>query len=287
MKHMSKLAYLLLSAFALGACDYVDDPTPPSTGGGVTPGETVKRRALLEEFTGHRCTTCPAAHIIAANLANAYGEDLIVVGVHATDFFAAPLDPPAANGSYSTDFRTAAGETYATTFNVSSLPTGLVNRSPFNSSMTIGSGNWSSAIADIVDDDAALNMWVDTIIHDGTANTVSTIVKAAVLQEITGDHNVTVYLTEDHVADWQLSSLATPPDVEFYDHRHVLRKNLNGTWGDLAILASASVGDTLIFNLTNVPMDPNWNAANCALVAYVYELSSNQVLQATTREFEP
>lgn len=277
---------LCASALLVG-CDYVDDPTSPSSGGNGGTGEIVKRRALLEEFTGHRCNTCPAAHAVAANLANAYGEQLIVVGIHATNFFAAPLDPPAANGSYSTDFRTPAGDAYATDFNVSFLPTGVVNRTPYNSSITISSGNWSSAIADIVAQDAVCDIWFSSLVHDGTANTVTAEVKIAVLQPITGDHNLTVYLTEDHVIDWQLNSLVSPPDVENYDHRHVLRTNLNGTWGELAIDGSAAVGDTITLLFSDFALNPAWNSANCALVAYLYETSSNEVLQAAEKEFQP
>ncbi|MBK7384602.1 MAG: Omp28-related outer membrane protein [Flavobacteriales bacterium] len=275
-------------ALAIAGCDYVDDPTPPGTGGGGNNGgDTVKRRALLEEFTGHRCNTCPAAHAVAANLTTAYGEDLIVVAIHATNFFAAPVDPPAANGSYSTDFRTPAGDAYATTFNVSFLPTGLVNRVPFNSSTTIGSGNWSSAIAEIVDADAACDIWVDELVYNSGANTVSAVVKVAVLQAITGAHNLTIYLTEDHVIDWQLNSLVSPPDVPNYDHRHVLRTNLTGTWGSSLITASAAVGDTLTLSVPPVSMDPAWNGTECALVAYLYNVSSNEILQATERKFQP
>lgn len=278
-------SFLLLVALALMGCDYVNDPG--EIVGDNTGGQGVKRRALLEEFTGHRCNTCPAAHAVAASLASAYGDKLIIVGVHATDFFAAPLDPPAANGSYSTDFRTPAGDVYATTFNVSFLPTGLVSRQAFNSSTTISSGNWSSAIADIIDDDAALDVWVSQLDHDASANTVSAEVKVAVLQAVTGDHNLTVYLTEDHVIDWQLNSLVSPPDVENYDHRHVLRANLNGTWGDPVQVGSAVVGDTLTMTFVDIAMDPAWNADNCALVAYVYNTASYQVLQAAEREFQP
>lgn len=285
---MRVLGLLVFGALFFHACDYVDDPTPPTVGnGGNNGGETVKRRALLEEFTGHRCNTCPAAHAIAANLSTAYGEDMILVGIHATDFFAAPLDPPAPNGAYSTDFRTVAGEAYATSFNVMSLPTGMVSRSPFNSSTLISKDNWSSAIADIVTEDAACEVWIDTIIHNAGSNTVSAEVKVAVLQPITGGHNLVVYLTEDHVIDWQLNSLATPPDVEFYDHRHVLRSNLNGTWGGTLITSAAAVGDTLSATFTSVAMDPSWNVANCELVAYVYSVATNEVLQAADRPFEP
>ncbi len=285
MRRSSLLPFVLV--LVATSCDYVDDPTPPGSGGGNNGGETVKRRALLEEFTGHRCNTCPAAHMVAANLASAYGEDLIIVAIHATDFFAAPLDPPAPNGSYSTDFRTPAGEAYTQEFSVSFLPTGLVNRVPYNSSSTISSGNWSSAISQIIDQDAALDVWISDLVHDAGANTVSAEVKVAVLQAVTGAHNLTVYLTEDHVTDWQLNSLVSPPDVENYDHRHVLRTNLNGTWGDGLIEEMAAPGDTLVMTLTNIPMNPSWNAANCELVAYVYNMATNEVLQAAERKFQP
>lgn len=284
---MRNLVHLLFATLSLAACDYVDDPIPPSSTSGGGPGESVKRRALLEEFTGHRCNNCPAAHAVAANLADVYGEELIVVGVHATSVFAAPLSPPDPNGAYSTDFRTPAGDTYTTTFNVTFLPTGLVNRTPFNNSVTISSGNWSSAIADIVEQDAVCDIWFSQLEHDQTNNTVTAEVKIAVLAPITGDHNLTVYLTEDHVIDWQLNSLATPPDVENYDHRHVLRTNLNGTWGDLAISGSAQTGDTLTFQFIDIPMDPDWNAANCALVGYLSDVATDEVLQAAEREFQP
>lgn len=284
---MRKAILAALCAACFCGCDYVDDPVAPSGNGGNGGGETVKRRALLEEFTGHRCNTCPAAHAVAANMASAFGDQLIVVGVHATDFFAAPLNPPAANGAYSTDFRTPAGNAYATAFSVSFLPTGLVNRKPFNSSITISSGNWSSAIGDIVAQDAVCDVWFSSLTHDAGANTVSAEVKVALLAPITGDHNITVYLTEDHVIDWQLNSLVSPPDVENYDHRHVLRTNLNGTWGQPAIITSGQTGDTLTFSYSAVAMDPAWNAANCALVAYLYNTASNEVLQAAEREFQP
>lgn len=282
------LLRILFGALVFAGCDYIDDPTAPGSNGGGGTGDVVKRRALLEEFTGHRCNTCPAAHAVAANLADFFGDDLIVVGVHATDFFAAPLDPPST--SYTTDFRTEAGEAYATSFEVTFLPTGLINRTPFNNSIRVSSGNWSSAIAAIVDDDAALDIWFTEVTHNALTNTVSAKVQVAVLRPLTGAHNITLYLTEDHVIDWQLNSLVPPPgdpNVEFYDHRHVLRTTLNGTLGEVLISTSAAVGDTLPASYLNVPVNPDWNAANFAAVAYVYNTATKEVLQAVERKFQP
>jgi hypothetical protein len=284
---MRALPALLISTLALTGCDYVDNPGAPSGDGGGNNGGTLKRRALLEEYTGHRCTTCPAAHVVAAGLANAYGDQMILVGMHVTETFAAPLDPPAADGRYSTDFRTAAGNEYVETFAPSAIPNGLVNRTRFNSSITLSKDAWSSAIAAIVAQDAAMDVWVDTIEHDATNNTVSAVVKVAVLQPLTGEHNVVAYLTEDHIIDWQSNALVSPSDVPDYDHRHVLRRTLGPVWGDIIIPSSAAVGDTLTMTYTDIAMDPAWVAANCEVVAYVYNTTTDEVLQANKRELEP
>jgi hypothetical protein len=279
---------LLAGIAALSGCDIVENPVPSGQQNGGS-GGTVKRRALLEEFTGHHCNNCPAAHAAAAQLHDFYGDDLILVNLHAAANFNSSFIAPQSNpdGSYATDFRTSEGQAYATNYAVTFLPSGMVNRTPYDNVTVLSSANWGSAVDAIVNEDALVNVWIDDLAHDAGTNTVSATVKVALLADISSEHKLTVYLTEDHVIDWQYNSLVAPPDVEFYDHRHVFRKTLDGAWGRVAVASSASVGDTLTFSYVDVPMDPAWDPANCALVAYVYEASSNEVLQAAEREFVP
>ncbi|MCB0771176.1 MAG: Omp28 family outer membrane lipoprotein [Flavobacteriales bacterium] len=276
----------LLLVLALGGCDYVDDPIAVPGDGGPAP-EGVTRKVLIEDFTGHRCTNCPEAARTAESLADLYGEELVVVGVHVTSTFAAPVSPPAPDGRYSTDFRTPAGNTYETTFNIPFLPTGAVSRKVFNNSLLLGESAWGSAVADIIGQPASLDIWFSQLQHNTGTNTVSAEVKVAVVEPITENLNLTIYLTEDHVIDWQLDGDATPPDVADYEHRHVLRTNLNGTWGATLVQGSADVGDTITLSYPDLAMDPSWVAANCALVAYAYNTVSYEVLQVEERKFQP
>jgi len=94
-------------------------------------------------------------------------------------------------------------------------------------------------------------------------------------------------LIEDHVVDWQLDNEATPPDVENYEHRHVLRTTLNGTWGVPLITGAANTGDTITLSYPDFAVDPSWQPANCALVAYAYNTASNEVMQVAERNFQP
>lgn len=268
-----------MALMALPSCDYISDPVQEPNGGG-NGGEGVLRRVLLEDLTGHLCNNCPAAAQIALQLQGIYGsEELVLVGVHTTDFFAAPADPPNPNGSYSTDFRTPAGDTYGTTFNVAFLPAGLVSRKEFNSSLTLSSSSWGSAVADIIGRPADMEVLFDTVVFNAGTNTVQTDVKVALVNSVNANVNLTVYLTEDHVVDWQLDSQSNPPDVEFYDHRHVLRGNLNGTWGTSLFTGIAAAGDTLSASFSYT-LPPNVLVpANCSLVAYVYDTDTFEVLQ--------
>ncbi|HMC98437.1 MAG TPA: Omp28-related outer membrane protein, partial [Flavobacteriales bacterium] len=132
---------------------------------------------------------------------------------------------------------------------------------------------------------ADFDMWFSRLVYTGSNRKICTEVKVVPLTPLTADHNLTIYLTEDSVVDWQLNSDATPPDVPDYVHRHVLRTNLNGSWG--APIGTAAVGDTLTFTYSGVVLAPSWNPAHCALLGYVYNTASYEVMQVAERGIEP
>lgn len=279
---------LLLLAFTLGlaACDYVEDPTPPAGPGGGGGGGTdvVTRKVLLEDITGHRCNNCPrAARIAQALKDDLYGDDLILVGVHAGSF--APPYPPLGDGQYDTDHRTPAGTTYQQTYQVTFFPAGLVSRKPYESSIIVSEGSWGSAVEAIIGEPSAFDLRIDTIVVEG--GTVSTSVTLHFTEDVTGDHNLVVYLTEDAVVDWQLDAEATPPDVPDYPHPHMLRTNLNGTWGQPVVTGSAAAGTSITVEIQDVALNPAWNTTKCALVAWVYNTATDEVMQAEERKFQP
>ncbi|MCO6482015.1 MAG: Omp28-related outer membrane protein [Flavobacteriales bacterium] len=266
---MHRQALLLLAISAFSSCDIVDSPkgelatpTPP-------PGNTVTRNVLLEDCTGFRCNNCPDAAVRAMQLKSIYGDRLVVVGVHMTTTFAQPVEPLDDNW-YDTDFRTEAGNAYETTFGIDALPKGMVNRKVIDGTRAISRYTWASAVAGMIDQEAAVDLKIRDLNYDGAANTISGTVTGVVRQPLSTAHNITLYITEDHVIDWQLNNQANPPDVPDYEHRHVLRGALNSPWGQPFLAAGPAVGDTveLAFSFgmpTNVLVP-----SNCALVAYVY-----------------
>ncbi|MGV9012063.1 MAG: Omp28 family outer membrane lipoprotein [Flavobacteriales bacterium] len=281
------MRYLIPSLLLIGTlsgCDIIDTPKTtigPNTGPG---GGGVTRNVLLEDCTGHLCNNCPDAAIRAQQLKAIYGDRLVVVGVHMVNSFAQPQSP-----NYTTDFRTPAGGDYEQTFQINSLPTGMISRKPLNGSIRISRYSWSTAVADLIDQTADIDLQVDTIQYDAGTNIVSGTVRGMILNPFAGPHNITLYITEDHVIDWQLDNTATPPDVPNYDHRDVLRAALNGSWGQAFAGATDQVGDTIdlpfSYQLPSNVLQP----ANCALVAYVYSTTGAdqyEVKQVVERKLE-
>lgn len=283
---------LLLLAFVLGlaACDYVEDPTPPANpdngGGGNGGGDTTvaTRKVLLEDITGHRCPNCPrAARVAQALKDDVYGDDLVLVAIHA-GFFSNPV-PPLGDGQYDTDHRTAAGNAYNTTYGPQSYPIGLISRKPYNNSILVNDGNWGSAVADLIGTPTPFKLRVDTIITGG--GTVSTEISLDLQQDVAGSYNLVVYLVEDRVVDWQYDSEATPPDIPNYEHRHILRGNLNGTWGTPAIEDGGTTGQSFSFPFTYTIPANVVNVDNCYLVAWIYDVATEEVMQVEERKFQP
>jgi len=277
---MLKRTIFFLSATILlfSSCDYVTNPI--QEGGGIDPGDTttVKRKVLLEDFTGHYCANCPEAALVAEQLHNLYGDLLIIVGVHAgPSFFVEPQNNP--DGSYATDFRTPAGDDYAQFFSITALPKGMVSRREFNGSLTLSEGSWGSAAGEIIGEDAIIKIEFEDVQYDQNNNTVSTDISIEALTELSGEYKCIIYLIENDIIDWQFDNSASPPDVPDYDHQHVLRDNLTPTWGTTVFSGTISEGTVEQVNVNNFSLDPAWNMDNGHLVAYVYDDNTSEVFQ--------
>lgn len=263
---------LLAATLLFAACDKVEDPLGDAQDTGGPGNSSVPRRVLLEDCTGHQCNNCPQAAELAEELKGIYGDQLIVVAVHMVDGFAIP-QAPIGDGILDTDFRTEAGTAYEQAFNVTSLPKGFVSRAPFENAVALSRTKWSSAVAAIIGQEADFDLWFDTVAFDPGSNTVDVTVKAVCTKTISGDHNLTIYLTEDHIIDDQIDLEADPPLVENYEHRHVLRDNVNGIWGAPIVSGTAAAGDTLSLTYSYTLSSNVLQPTNCALVAYIHPTS--------------
>jgi hypothetical protein len=271
--------FLILTIAFLSACDIVEEPylKDNSGGGEIDPGENV-RKVLLEDYTGHDCVNCPEAAVEAEDLQEIYGDQLIVMAVHA-GWFARPIpaDPYLANY-----YGCPAGETWLTFFNATANPVGLVNRtqtSPGNYLVDVG--EWGSRISAELEKEPDAKMTIENTFNEATSK-LETKITTQFFSSQTDAYNLLVCITQDSIIDGQKNnnaSIGETPLIEEYVFMHMLRTSVNGDWGE--ILTDGSVEEGIDYEKSyTITFEDDWVPKNCHVVAFVYNTENKTIVQA-------
>jgi hypothetical protein len=291
MKKYILPAFILFGATWIQSCDYVANPNEAigSTGGPDTNSTVHERRVLVEDYTGHKCTACPQAAIVANSLIQTYGEKVVVVGIHA-GFFATPTTPSGApTGSYKTDFRTAAGDAYddPVYFGISGVgnPNGMINRkdySPTTGSHVKSHTTWAAEVSALLALEPTADITITNTYNSSTRSLSTNLVSEILSDTITsGTYKLVVMITQDSIIDWQLDAGVNIPD---YVHKHVLRDNINGTWGDTLVSGTVTphspITKNYVYTLPAAYKGNTCDENHCYVVAFIYNTANYEVLQA-------
>lgn len=277
MKYL-KILFLLpvILVITQQSCDIVEEPylvpTDTLSNGGGGGDETV-RKILLEDYTGHKCPNCPEAAEEAHNLKLLYGEQLVLLTVHAGSF--AEVD---ASGDFTYDFRTVPGVETHDHYGFFYYPAGLVNRTPYKGSTILGTAKWQGAIEELISMPQQANITLSAEYNSGTGK-LDVTAETEFLEDLSGTFYIVIYLTESKIIKPQQSESGIIPD---YEHNHVLRASLNSTWGDLVGGNGAGSTGEKFTNQYSITLHQDWVPENCGLVAFVYNNDSptREVIQA-------
>lgn len=280
-----KKAYWILWIVVLGtsfiACDKVNNPYETSaTVGTDTTSEEVKRKVIIEDYTGHTCGNCPGAALTAGSLYDLYPGQVIVMAIHA-GFFA---EPYGGGAKYTTDFRTTAGDTYNTDFSVSGNPIGMVSRTEVDGQRVISPSAWGTAIASLVESTPDFDIRLKSD-YNSSNRTVTIDIETEVVNEVIGNYNMVVSMVEDSIVDWQKNYSGTgdpafpSPDAEFYVHNHVLRDVVNSSYGESVIVGSGKEGEVLTKSYTYT-LHSDWKHNHCHIVGYIINMETKEIVQA-------
>jgi len=261
-------AFLSLTALTT-SCDKVDEPYM-NTGGGGHVGDTV-RKVLLEDYTGHLCVNCPAAHKVIEGLQLVYPKRIVPVVIH-TGFFARPIAAP-----YDYDFRTADGDAIATEFGAitAPLPKGVVNRIN-KGGYLINPAAYATAVSLVLD---SLPEMPDIFIEidpsfNSNDSTISVDVKMTSLVNMPdGKYNLSVVIVESEIVEAQKNTtpeINNGKDILDYNHKDVLRGAINTSWGEEFANAALSPNQTFTKSYSNYKIGSDWNPDNLKIVAFVY-----------------
>ncbi|MCU0361455.1 MAG: Omp28 family outer membrane lipoprotein [Bacteroidia bacterium] len=257
------------------SCDKINTPIQSPQ----TPSDTnvFVRKVLLEDYTGHTCGNCPNAAKVAESLSEQYGENLVVLAVHA-GFFAKVKLP-----NYPASYTTTAGNDWDATsgFGVSNVgnPNGMVNRKNYeNNGLIQKETKWPTTVALAINDTYILGLKLK-LNYNASTRTLNTNVKANFKIGYSNNVKVNLVLTEDSIIGDQTDYTKSPDHIPDYVFMHVLRGAINGSWGTDLKNAPINASDSVSVDFNNFVIDSKFKDKQLTVVAFAYDALTKEVLQ--------
>ncbi len=227
-----------------------------------------QRITLIEDYTGHTCPNCPAAATEIKRLSNIFPNELIAVAVH-TGFFAKPQNN--ADGSFKTDFRTPEGAIYESAFGIQAFPAGVISRLQEAGTYVASMDDWEVKINTLKNEAAKFKIDITNLYSDSLKLLkINTQIEKLHSENITS--KISVYIIESKIIDWQINGSTIVPN---YEHNHVLRKVINGAWGEEINFQGSSVAE---FNYSSNLLE-TWNYKNCEVIIFIWDSTTKEVYQ--------
>lgn len=244
---MKKLLFLLAAIPFFAACDNIGPDDRYIEEGNVE----VTRNILLEEFTGQLCTNCPDAHRVIESLEDQYGDNLIVVSIHAGK---GQFGIPAPYGLMQEE-----GDEYAKYWGVYSYPAGVVDRE----GSVLDYNSFADAIRKEAGKTTTLEMSLEAQLSEDAKNieVFTTLVSPSALEG-----SLQLWVIESGIVAMQIDHGITHND---YVHNNVFRGCVNGLWGQPISLQSNEVK----YESNVMPVDDMWNIDNVSIVGFYYNNS--------------
>lgn len=210
-----------------------------------------KKNVLIEDFTGQRCVNCPRAADAVHSLQETYGANHVIsVAIHG-GAMALPNSSPVG-------LATPLGEEYNTYWNVDSWPKGLVDRKGGLLEYT----SWSAAVVKRLQEDAPLALAMSGNTYDAATRTLNVSVDMEAYAAVTG--KLQVWLVESNITAFQ--SMPDGSHNTNYQHHHVLRDAVNGSWGEEVVIAAEGT----LQKQYSYQLSDSWKPENMSVIAFVY-----------------
>lgn len=234
------------------------------------------KKVVVEEATGAWCGYCPDGAVKLMQVLQTYPDDAIGLAIHNGD------------GMAFTN-----GNTVNTAY-ISGFPSGLVDRYKFSDAASVEQdrGEWLARVGERLNQIVPVSVSL-TNAYNPTTRALTVDVAAEFFGNTQGDIRLNCLIVEDSVsgtgsqynqvnyynttAGHPMYGLGDP--INGYQHRHVLRAMLGGSWGTYnSIPASVNAGQIITKTYTTT-LTSTWNASRIKLVAIVQKYNSNSSLR--------
>lgn len=258
-----KSIFLAIAVLTLASCDNVpmDKRTTPVD---IT---AFKKPVVVIDFTGVACNNCPAAAELITKMHEKAGDKLIAVAMY----------PDCSFNRTEFDLRTPEATQYYEAFGDISkivLPSGSVDFAPYAGKTIIDKDLWASATTARITTEPALDVKLTNATWNADSKEVSFEATISAKGDVAANTSVIYWLVEDGIVGTQ-NYYGTY--INDYKHNHVLRKSLNGLWGENA---TATVGNDFHKAYKFAIAENKWNMQNCSIVAVIINSDTKEILTA-------
>ena len=225
------------------------------------------QRAIVEKYTGVRCTNCPTADIVINTALGKYGESLMAIAVH-SGRFGEPLNNEQ-------DLRTEEGTSWFEYFGITAQPSALVNRAHSGSSWDIftPTSGFDDRIDAIVNRSAQVAVQVQSQRNSG--NIYSAEIYLDYKEDLTVAQTLTLLIIEDSIFTTQRGQ---GEEFDNYAQNHVLRQVVTNEWG-MDIDATGTKGTRRFVSL-NFDLREDCIPQHCHLIAFVSNKETREIINA-------
>ena len=230
MTKIFAISFYLLSMVLIMGCEEIPiklaDPVIPKS----------DRVVIIEDLSGASCPNCPKGNTAIDNILTKFPGRIAAVAIHG-DF----LSKPTAKSKY--DFRNPKAKDLENWFKPwFGKPSASINRVPDeNDIIMIGiPDQWQAAIEKELQKPHVLNI-IPEIKYDKNTRKIELEIAAIPLQNLDGNYNISVFITESNIIDAQTNGAVI---VENYNHKHILRDMMTKFDGD-ALGASLKKNDII------------------------------------------
>ena len=243
---------------------------------------------LIEDYTGHKCLTCPNAADVAHGVHLNNPNRVFVASIHSgpgtTSFQSANPN----HTKYYTDHTNPDGIAYGNEFKNGygffANPQGNVNRAKGNGLMFTLSGMWQSRADDIMNANVLKANIQSVFNYYSSTNGGFLHVEIEKKTSEAINMNSVVYVIQDSLVDWQL--MPDNSDNEFYVHRDKHLGSIdNNAFGVNAFTADAAAGDKVILDYS-YKIPNGLDASNMHLLIYVYDTDTYEILQVIKQKIQ-
>lgn len=257
------------------------------------------RNVLIEDYTGHTCTGCPAAAEFAhENIVVPNPGRVFVAGIHSgpDDISFQALNVGA---GYDVNFMNPFGLGFGTYFSddpgFPGNPAGSVNRIPFSESepsLMYSFFSWGGKANEVLTSTLKVAIKGHINYFEDTKGAYLHTEVDVIDPTLTNDLGMIVYLIEDSIVAQQLKDGVAVPD---YVHRDIHRTNISGLqWGrELTEDLKGENGKYYLNYAFEVPNQlyhegetPTHNAENMHVLIYVYDKDSKEIYQVIKEKFK-